>query len=72
MMFWLTGLVLGLFRVRKNIYLQFILCCASYFVVVSICGAMWIAGERFRVPIMPFIAVISAHGWLSLFKSKHC
>jgi hypothetical protein len=41
-----------------------------YFTIVSIAGGMWVVGERFRVPIMPFIAVISAYGWMSLLKGS--
>jgi hypothetical protein len=70
MVFWLVGFVWGITKIRNNIYLQFMLYAALYFIVVSICGAMWIVGERFRVPIMPFIAIISAYGWLMLFKDK--
>jgi hypothetical protein len=70
MAFWLVGFVWGVTKIRNNIYMQFVLYAALYFIAVSICGAMWIVGERFRVPIMPFIAIISAYGWLMLFKYK--
>ena len=66
MIFWLTGFIWGVIKTRRNIYLQFMLFTALYFIAVSIGGAMWVVGERFRVPIMPFIAIISAYGWSSL------
>jgi hypothetical protein len=73
MLFWLAGFVIGLMWIKNNIYMQFISYIALYFILTSVIGAMWIVGERFRVPIMPFIAIISAYGWLNLvpfFKQK--
>ncbi len=61
--FWMTGFLLGLTKIRRNVYYQFILCVILYFVFITIAGQMWCSGERYRVPIMPFIAIISAAGW---------
>jgi 4-amino-4-deoxy-L-arabinose transferase-like glycosyltransferase len=61
--FWMTGFLIGLTKIRRNIYYQFILCVILYFVFTTIGGEMWYSGERYRVPIMPFIAIISAAGW---------
>ncbi|MFA5255534.1 MAG: glycosyltransferase family 39 protein [Candidatus Omnitrophota bacterium] len=66
MVFWITGFIWGAAKIRQNVYYQFIFFAALYFIIISICGAMWTVGERFRVPIMPFIAIISAYGWSSL------
>jgi hypothetical protein len=70
MIFWMTGFLAGILMVKRNLYYQFVLLCAVYFILVSVCGAGWCAGERFRVPIMPFIAVLSAHGWSRLRGGK--
>jgi uncharacterized membrane protein YkvA (DUF1232 family) len=45
------------------VYYQFIFSIILYFVFITIAGDMWYSGERFRVPIVPFIAIISAAGW---------
>ncbi len=66
MVFWLSGFMWGVIKIGKNIYLQFMLFIVFYFIAVSIGGGMWVVGERFRVPMMPFIAIISAYGWASL------
>ena len=66
MVFWMAGFIWGLIKAKRNIYYQFLLFATLYFITISICGAMWTVGERFRVPIMPFIAIISAYGWVSL------
>jgi len=66
MVFWLTGFIAGIAAVKRNIYLQAYLFIILYFLAVSIISIMWLVSERFRVPIMPFIAIISAYGWLNL------
>jgi hypothetical protein len=63
---WIAGFLFGLTRLKGDIYLQ-----AMFFMVISmsiasIGGVMWLVGERFRVPMMPFIAVISAYGWINV------
>jgi 4-amino-4-deoxy-L-arabinose transferase-like glycosyltransferase len=63
MVFWLSGFIVGIFKMRQNIYIQFIFFVALYFISVSIIAQMWIMGDKLRVSIMPFIAIISAHGW---------
>lgn len=61
--FWFTGFLIGIIRARCNIYYQFMLLSIGYFIFTSVGSAMWIVGERFRVPMMSFIAIISAFGW---------
>ena len=70
MILWMLGFIWGIIRMRRNIYYQFLLFAALYFIVISVVGAMWTAGERLRVPIMPFIAIISAYGWASPLKGS--
>lgn len=71
--FWLAGFIFGMVKAGRNIYYQFILLVAAYFISASIAGASFSAAERYRVPIMPFLAVISAYGWMQIcgyFKKK--
>jgi hypothetical protein len=70
MVFWITGLAAGIIFTGGNIFYQFILCVILYFTVASIGGAGDLVGERFRVPMVPFIAVLSAYGWSLLYARK--
>jgi hypothetical protein len=71
MIFWITGFILGLTKIKRNIYYQFLLLLILCFASVTIIVEMWNVGGRYRVPMMPFISIISAYGWssLSLFKN---
>lgn len=69
MLFWFAGFIIGVANIKKNIYYQFVFLVAFYFIFVSIGGVGLLVGERHRVPIMPFIAVISAFGW-SFLKNR--
>lgn len=66
MVFWLSGLIMGAIRCGRNIYIQFMLFVTLYFIAASVGGQMWIMGTKLRVAMMPFIAVISAYGWINL------
>jgi len=66
MVFWLTGFIAGIAGARRSIYLQSYLFVILYFLAASIINILWLVSERFRVPMMPFIAVISAYGWMNL------
>ena len=37
---------------------------------VTIVATMWGANERFRVAMMPFIAILAAYGWATALKLK--
>lgn len=63
MVFWMLGFIIGIANIRRNIYYQFILIIILYFILTSIGGVTRLAGERFRVPMVPYIAIISAYGW---------
>ncbi len=66
MVFWLSGFIIGVIRMRRSIYIQFMLFVTLYFIVASVGAQMWIMGTKLRVAMMPFIAIISAYGWMSL------
>lgn len=70
MVFWIIGLIAGIVKMRQNIYYQFALFVTLYFIAASVGGVSVLAGERFRVPMVPFIAIISASGWLFLSNYK--
>jgi hypothetical protein len=63
MTFWGIGFFVGLKSIRKNPYIQFMALVILYFTVVTIVAISYGTSARFRVPMMPFIAVISACGW---------
>ncbi len=64
MVFWLIGFLVGCLKIKRNIYYQFLLYLILYFVTVTVIGLYFYAGERFRIPMVCSIAVISAYGWL--------
>ncbi len=71
--FWMSGLLYGITKTGRNRYYQFFMLVIIYFVCGSIMSEMWLVGERLRVPIVPFIAILSAYGWIeiiSLIKSR--
>lgn len=70
MVFWMGGFLYGITKIRRNIYYQFLLLIIICFACGTIIVEMWNVGERYRVPMMPFIAIISAYGWASLFSVK--
>jgi len=72
MVFWMIGFIWGIIRMKRNTYLQLMLFVIIYFISVSIGALMWDVCERLRVPMMPFIAIISAYGWINLlsYRSK--
>lgn len=70
MVFWTGGFLYGITKIGRNIYYQFLLLIVICFACGTIIGEMWNVGERYRVPMMPFIAVISAYGWVSLFSFR--
>jgi 4-amino-4-deoxy-L-arabinose transferase-like glycosyltransferase len=64
-LFVLAGLLIGITRCQKHIPLLFVACVLTYFIGVSLFGVMWREAARFRVSMMPFIAILSAYGWVS-------
>jgi len=69
-MFWMAGLLLGITKIGRNIYFQFLLFALICILYGSIVAGTHYAGERFRVPMEPFIAIISAFGWQQLILNK--
>jgi len=73
-LFWLPGFLAGIFRMGRQVHFWFMLAMVAYFVAVTILAVGWETTPRFRVPMMPFIAVMSAYGWIWIaprLKSKN-
>jgi len=68
--FWMTGLLIALLRFNFNSPTVFLWLMLFYFMAVSMVSTGVEAVPRFRVPMMPFIAILSAYGWKSLKFSK--
>ncbi|MGA2775497.1 MAG: glycosyltransferase family 39 protein [Candidatus Omnitrophota bacterium] len=68
--FWMLGFLAGIFRIKKDIYFQFLVLVILYFLGVAILNLGVDAGERFRVPIVPCLAIISSYGWLILTRRR--
>jgi len=68
--FWWIGLVIGVGQCKRDIIGQFLLFILLYFIVVSIVSTGWHVTPRFRVPMVPFIAILSARGWVALLCRK--
>jgi len=68
---WMLGFITGLMKIKYNIYYKSILLFIIYFAAISVAGVTFLVEERFRVPMMPFIAIISAYGWAWLLKLEN-
>lgn len=64
--FWWIGFLVGFLKLKSSIYFQFILFMIAYFVFVTIAVVARSSGERYLVPVIPLIAIISAAGWIKL------
>jgi hypothetical protein len=63
MIFWFSGFWVGCACLKKDRRYQFLLLVILYFLGVTILNIAFLASERFRMPIMPAIAILSALGW---------
>lgn len=73
MVFWLIGFLVGISKIENNFYLQFLSFVVVYFICASVGGVLFGVSSRLRVPMVPFIAILSANGWVwinSLAKRK--
>jgi hypothetical protein len=66
MVFWWIGFLVGLLKLKSNIFYQFIFLVIAYFVFLTIAVIASSCGERYLVPMVPLIAIISAAGWIRL------
>jgi hypothetical protein len=63
MLFWMTGFLVGILNMKGNVSYVFLLFTAGYFLGVTVVATGLALEPRLLVPLMPFIAVLSAHGW---------
>ncbi|MDD5618704.1 MAG: glycosyltransferase family 39 protein [Candidatus Omnitrophica bacterium] len=71
MIFWFAGFLLGVSKIKKgDLCLQFLLFIVLYFISASVGGILFGVSSRMRVPMVPFIAILSASGWLWLKKNR--
>jgi 4-amino-4-deoxy-L-arabinose transferase-like glycosyltransferase len=71
MVFWLIGFLVGISKIKRDdICLQFLLFIVLYFICASVGGILFGVSSRMRVPMVPFIAILSANGWIRLAKRK--
>ena len=61
--FWLIGFICGIHKARKNVVFSFLLIVIFYLIGATVIATMWGSGPRFRIPMMPYIAILSAYGW---------
>ncbi len=64
--FWFLGFLLGMAKAKNDVYLHFFMFVTLYFSIATVVGTMWGAGARFRIPMMPFVAILSSYGWLQI------
>ena len=65
-LFWMAGLLVGLSRMKGSTSLYFLALIILYFTTTTVFATMWGSGPRFRVPMVPFIAILSAFGWQNI------
>ncbi len=62
-LFWMIGLVRGIWAARGSPAVVSMVVVIGYLTVVTVLAILLNVGPRFRLPMMPFVAVISAYGW---------
>ena len=65
--FWVSGFLVGLSRLRSEISFRFFLLIILYFLIVPVLNLGTVQEARYRIPILPCFAIISAYGWSLLW-----
>ena len=60
---WVIGFLTGLAVMPKNRYYWFFVMVSGYFILGTVWAVTTMVTPRFRVPVMPFAAVLTAYGW---------
>lgn len=68
--FWWTGLIFGMRQCRFDVIRQFFFMVLLYFIAISLVSTGWHVTPRFRIPMVPAIAVLCAQGWMALLYGK--
>ena len=61
--FWVPGFVMGMIRRKNDSRYSFLILIFLYFLFATIGGVGWTVTSRFRISMLPAIAVISTAGW---------
>jgi 4-amino-4-deoxy-L-arabinose transferase-like glycosyltransferase len=65
--FWWSGLILNMRSCQRDVTVYFLFSFLLYFVVVTLVSTGWHVTPRFRIPVVPALALLSARGWITLF-----
>lgn len=68
--FWWVGWILGMGQCKRDAVGQFLFLVLLYFIFVSLFSTGWLVTPRFRVPMVPSLAILAAWGWMALLCGK--
>ena len=66
MVLWWVGFLVGLAKLKLSLSYQFIFMAIVYFAALTIAVVAASCGERYLVPMVPLISLISAAGWIRI------
>jgi len=61
--FGLIGLVIEIVKSRKDLIYFFLIFYLLYFIIITVAAIGGGVGARFRIPMLPVLAILSARGW---------
>jgi hypothetical protein len=64
--FWWIGLIAGVRQCSREATGQFLFLVLLYFISISLVSTGWHVTPRFRIPMVPAIAILTARGWMAL------
>lgn len=70
--FWVPGFLVGLACRRKDARYSFLIWVFLYFLFATIGATGWTVTSRFRIAMLPSIAVIAAAGWVKILSWWQC
>ncbi|MBF0505159.1 MAG: glycosyltransferase family 39 protein [Candidatus Omnitrophica bacterium] len=68
--FWWAGCIFAISKGKIDVVGQFLIVVLLYFIAVSLFSTGWHVTPRFRIPMVPALAVLSARGWGYLILSR--
>ena len=64
--FWVPGFLMGLTGIEKDTCYSFLIWVFIYFLLVTIGATGWTVTSRFRIAMLPSIAIIATAGWFKI------
>ena len=64
MVFWMVGFIAGVIKIGRNTYYQFLLLIIVCFLLGSVAVVTSIMTDRFKIYVVPCIAMMAAYGWV--------